>query len=118
MKKLMNLTIITLLVGLFFISCDNQDGITETVYVITYNSDDSGECENYKLELLFMSKDRMEILKQVIRNENMRDINVTHIFAEKKQKFIYFEEMYKDCRVRLKESSKNEAQIELYIGDL
>jgi hypothetical protein len=117
MRNLRKLTIITLLIGLFFISCDNnQDKTTETVYVVTYNS--GGECEDYHLELLYMSKDRMEILKQVIRNENLSDISVTHIFAEKKQKFIYFEELYKNCRVRLKESSKNEAQIELYIGDL
>lgn len=115
--KNLKLLVITLLIGLFFISCEtNQD-----LYIITFNK--GGECEDYSLEIEVATSNPLTALQveNELKIKNFQDIKILRFEKSELSQysdFIYFTEELKNCSVNLQLSSQEDATLGIYKGDI
>jgi hypothetical protein len=101
-----------LLVGL--ISCGETQ---EKIYIITYN--DGGNCEDYSVEIDFVSGDRESAMKRllVLQEENiLKDVKIYSWV--KRGDFLYYKENYQNCSISLEQCKQENATFQLYIEKL
>ena len=115
--KNLKLLVITLLLGLFFISCEQS----QDLYIITYN--DGGKCEDYNLEIEYATYNSLSALEVVneLKRSNTQDVRILRFNKSELQKysdFIYFEEVYHECISTIILSSKEDATLGILKRDI